>query len=109
MTHKILQNEVECLKCGDRIYSASRHDYKTCGCGNISVDGGMSYLRRVGGVEYRDISVAIDNKLYDKIAEALVWAKNNNRNELGTVCALFRAIRDSGYELKDVHNGELDK
>ncbi len=39
-------NAVRCLRCGDVIHSAHRHDYQTCLCGDVSVDGGQSYLKR---------------------------------------------------------------
>jgi len=45
---KIIKNSVRCLKCDDIIESKYRHDFVTCSCGNISVDGGHDYLRRVG-------------------------------------------------------------
>lgn len=45
---KILQNQVHCNLCGDEPYSGSRHDFKYCECGNVAVDGGLDYLRRVG-------------------------------------------------------------
>jgi hypothetical protein len=32
--------------CFDIIESKHRHDYVTCSCGEISVDGGKDYLRR---------------------------------------------------------------
>jgi hypothetical protein len=32
--------------CGDEIESKYRHDYVSCKCGGISVDGGKDYLRR---------------------------------------------------------------
>jgi len=43
---KIIKNALKCLKCGDVIESKNRHDYVTCSCGNVSVDGGLDYLRR---------------------------------------------------------------
>lgn len=43
---KIIKNAAKCLKCGDVIESKHRHDYVTCSCGNVSVDGGTDYLRR---------------------------------------------------------------
>lgn len=42
----ILHNKAKCLKCGDVIESMYRHDFVTCSCGNLSVDGGTCYLRR---------------------------------------------------------------
>lgn len=47
--YKILSNQVRCNACGDEPYSAHTHDFRQCKCGNVAVDGGMSYLRRVGG------------------------------------------------------------
>ena len=41
---KILRNAFKCNKCGDVIESLSRHDFKTCSCGAISVDGGHDYI-----------------------------------------------------------------
>lgn len=42
----IFSNSATCLICGDTIRSRNRHDYQTCSCGNLSVDGGSWYLRR---------------------------------------------------------------
>jgi hypothetical protein len=42
----ILRNSVRCLRCSDEIESAHRHDFVTCSCGNVFVDGGKDYLRR---------------------------------------------------------------
>ena len=54
---KIGSNKVKCLVCGDIIESKSRHDFKWCSCGNIAVDGGREYLRRVGDLQkYEDLS-----------------------------------------------------
>lgn len=46
MKEIIIINRVKCNKCGSIITSRSVHDYKTCSCGNVSVDGGLDYLRR---------------------------------------------------------------
>lgn len=42
----IVRNSVRCNGCGQQIVSETRHDYRTCECGDSSVDGGYSYLRR---------------------------------------------------------------
>lgn len=55
---KIIRNSAKCLKCGDEIRSASRHDFNSCSCGSLSVDGGTDYLRRCGNPEdYEDTSI----------------------------------------------------
>lgn len=44
----IVRNMARCEKCNDTIESKYCHDFVTCKCGAISVDGGKDYLRRVG-------------------------------------------------------------
>lgn len=53
----IVRNSAKCLACGDEIESKTRHDFVTCSCGAISVDGGTSYLRRVMREEGREKGV----------------------------------------------------
>ena len=43
---KIIRNQARCLLCGDMIESKGRHDFVTCSCGSLSVDGGKLYLIR---------------------------------------------------------------
>lgn len=43
---KILVNKIRCNHCGDVITSEHRHDFKSCRCGRVAVDGGTDYLRR---------------------------------------------------------------
>lgn len=40
-------NAAQCHTCEDVIRSVTRHDFVTCKCGGISVDGGESYNRRL--------------------------------------------------------------
>lgn len=57
---RILRNSAKCLLCGEEIESRHRHDFKTCKCGNLSVDGGREYLRRSfgsGDTGYEDTSI----------------------------------------------------
>jgi hypothetical protein len=54
----ILINRAQCLLCGDVIESHYTHDFTSCHCGNISVDGGHDYLRRVAKTdEWKDLSI----------------------------------------------------
>ena len=48
---KILCNRIKCKKCGDIIESKNRHDFVTCKCGYVAVNGGNAYLRRTGNRE----------------------------------------------------------
>jgi hypothetical protein len=48
---EILRNIAKCRKCGDVIESLHRHDFKSCKCRAISVDGGRDYFKRSGNPE----------------------------------------------------------
>ncbi len=43
---KIIKNCIKCKSCGDVIESVTVHDFKSCSCGRVSVDGGHDILRR---------------------------------------------------------------
>lgn len=47
---KILRNRAQCRVCHEIIESTYRHDYQSCSCGAIAVDGGTDYLRRTGSL-----------------------------------------------------------
>ncbi len=48
---RITSNKGRCRKCNSVIESHHRHDFVTCPCGAVSVDGGHEYLRRAGNFE----------------------------------------------------------
>lgn len=39
------QDAIHCRSCGDVIYSVMRHDFRSCTCGNVSIDGGRDYTK----------------------------------------------------------------
>lgn len=41
----IIRNAARCRLCGDEIESRYGHDWVSCSCGEIFVDGGRRYLR----------------------------------------------------------------
>jgi hypothetical protein len=43
----VLRNRARCRLCGVTLESTHPHDYKKCRCGNLSVDGGLDYVRRL--------------------------------------------------------------
>lgn len=63
----ILVNQIKCKLCGSVIESTITHDFKTCLCGKVSVDGGHSYLRRCGDAgTWEELSIIKpDNSLVD--------------------------------------------
>lgn len=46
MKEKIIKNSAQCRLCKVILVSEYVHDFKTCKCGEISVDGGTEYIRR---------------------------------------------------------------
>lgn len=99
----ILSNQLECLACGDKPFSAHRHDFKYCTGGHVAVDGGMDYLRRVGDFRNtKDTSIEIPDTAARAAIDAIKWANNTGRNEFGVLCAVARALRDNGVHLVTV-------
>jgi hypothetical protein len=96
----IIQNSVKCFNCGDEPFSAHRHDFRYCKCGNIAVDGGLSYLRRVGNVlneSVKDTSMSINNEHVTDLIESVKWANETGRNEFGVALAVIRSLVKNGY------------
>jgi hypothetical protein len=61
---------IYCPKCDTLIYSRSRHDFRTCSCKTLSVDGGFDYLKISfnPGEKYEIIDLTINHsrqELYD--------------------------------------------
>ena len=57
---KIVRNSAKCGKCGDEIESKHRHDFVSCKCREIFVDGGKDYCR--GGAN--DMKNFIDTSVW---------------------------------------------
>lgn len=51
--HMMTRNIWRCKLCGSMVESRSRHDYQSCQCGNLSVDGG---IEAGGTLEFKDES-----------------------------------------------------
>lgn len=58
---RIIRNMARCKRCDTIIESKYRHDFQSCKCGGIFVDGGKDYFRR--GMEredlFEDLSISI--------------------------------------------------
>ena len=39
------RSRLKCFGCGTVIESRHRHDFVTCTCGDVSIDGGLDYQR----------------------------------------------------------------
>ena len=96
----IICNQVECLVCGDRPFSAHRHDFQTCKCGNVSVDGGCDYLKRAGKGFYKELSLDYPEEFLDKVIGVCQEMLDTGRNARGVCYGVFRAIRDEGAKIE---------
>jgi hypothetical protein len=112
----IVQNAVNCLSCGDLIVSKHRHDFVTCTCGAVSVDGGQEYLRRVGDFANSvELSWSLPDELYRSCADAVEEARNTGRNKFGIANAVMRTLREAGKIIADheqrilAHNPRVDE
>jgi hypothetical protein len=92
---KIIQNEAQCKKCDDIIWSGDRHDFKSCRCGAISVDGGMDYIRRCGNPDdVIERSLSMEPKHLARAVEAVKAMRKTGRNDLGICLGVIRSLRD---------------
>ena len=92
MSRMIIQNEAKCVMCEEIVFSRHRHDYKTCSCGEVSVDGGMDYIRR-GGSLFEERSLFMEEGVVERGTDAII---NYPGNELGKFLAVVRVLRDAG-------------
>ena len=60
-------NAAKCLDCGTVLVSRYRHDFQTCRCGKLSVDGGSDYVRRA----YDEDSHVLEIRTPDELVAAL--------------------------------------
>lgn len=65
MNNVYIQHGIACPRCGDEVYSNSRHDFESCLCGAVFIDGGWDYKRvgyDEGGAGFRSVSRTVDRK-----------------------------------------------
>lgn len=79
----ILRNSAKCLLCGDEIESKHVHDFVTCSCGQLSVDGGKQYLKRCYSSldEWEDtseVTTAIKDLFDERSISIGKFAENND-------------------------------
>lgn len=36
---------IQCPECNELVYSRARHDFRSCSCGTVSIDGGSDYTK----------------------------------------------------------------
>lgn len=86
----IISNQMRCHSCGDEPFSAHVHDMRYCQCGNIAVDGGTEYLRRLAkeGASYTELSIAIKNDAFTTIRQQLEEYMDDDILDAGNMALL---------------------
>ena len=67
----LLVNAAICKSCKTVLFSRASHDYRSCTCGRISVDGGFDYFRCC--VTEQDIIEYLNVKLPKKITKKILY------------------------------------
>lgn len=84
---------IECPNCKDIIYSRAVHDYHSCTCEGLFIDGGFDYTR-YGGREMTD-DVELFNKFIIGVDKADLYQDWNHReNKYGTIKAEGREVKE---------------
>lgn len=93
-----MRNRAKCKLCNDIIESKHEHDYVTCKCGEISVDGGTEYYKclfkkhenflRVDD-EGNEIIIKYEDKSKEPNLKPLDIEKKLNRNDLLDMLSLM--------------------
>ena len=99
----LVRNAIQCLSCDEVIVSTHRHDFKTCKCGNVSVDGGLEYKRRAfKGVHSYLERCAWTYSKHTKPGDAddkyIVWSPGGKTNP-GVIFDVYQDAEQSAKEL----------
>lgn len=71
----LLRSQLRCRRCGTVIASVHRHDFQTCPCGSVSIDGGRDYMRVVGNLgDFEACSIVVEGEYNNQDARILLCA-----------------------------------
>lgn len=103
--YNIAENAAICHDCMGFIISKHRHDFVTCECGNLSVDGGHAYLKRCFNSidSWSDAStfqIMTETELKEKIAYYEEFLKQFQCDSV-----YYKTIINAGYKLLEEHYG----
>ena len=109
----IIKNVIRCKHCGDIIESTYHHDFKFCSCQKCAVDGGLDYLRRLGGLDdWEDLSQFKEVEVTPKYkAGDVVTFKHFFETIKGTIQVVdtFPNSTVVNYDILDEHEPRLYK
>ncbi len=74
-----------CFSCLDTVYSRARHDFRSCSCGNVSIDGGFDYTK----ISWRPGS------LFEQFNVEVIASKQQLWNDWSTGADIYGVIPNS--------------
>lgn len=83
MNKEIVSNKARCNLCGDIIESEHTHDFRRCSCGNLSIDGGIDYLKRL---------VKHSRETWTEMTEYSINLNNEGGNSMATLNEPFYRV-----------------
>ena len=107
MKRKIIRNAARFNYCGDVIESTYTHDFRTCSCGRVSVDGGHDYLRRSYASPdcYNDLSETVEDPM-ERLTQGVEDAEPEEAEE---ILLDIQMIKKSGLKITQTKRIEVDQ
>jgi hypothetical protein len=95
----ILRNSIKCNHCNDEIESKHVHDFVTCKCGKVSVDGGLAYGKTMFTSLSDFINTSInDDGTHELRREHLKWGNNYDKDMNALPETMWIPIKDMSSE-----------
>ena len=72
---------IQCPICKDTVYSRARHDFRSCSCEAVSVDGGFDYLKvsvdeeKTGKIKVKPFKKTVHASRQDLLID---WSRGHN-------------------------------
>ena len=85
---------IQCPGCCDILFSRATHDYRTCSCGESSIDGGFEYTK-VSYKSTQPIIFSLSFKIGNQ--ESLFNDWNNNVNKYGLIKTNLLVDKNHNY------------
>jgi hypothetical protein len=93
----LLRSQLECPKCGDLISSIHVHDFQTCSCRALSIDGGRDYLRVSASDEVMELFRAPENGIV-KWDRSISIAGEHNKASAAAALVVYKALWDASQK-----------
>jgi hypothetical protein len=95
---KLTRNAAQCRLCGDTVESNNTHDARSCSCGALIVDGGLSMIRRLkrhGAPpgSFEELSKAEALSVETVLSRIAVTKANPNPNQVATTEDIAEALQ----------------